>query len=82
MEDWTPRFFTRLVGSYVHANFVDSPRTDNNYFGALFATYSVTRDFSVFGIGAFGRRNSQDGNLDYSRADAFVGIKYLFFSNL
>ncbi len=82
MEDWTQHFYTRVAGNYVHTNFVDSPRRDNNYFGALFATYAVTRDFSVFGISAFGRRNSRDGTLDYSRADAFVGIKYLFFSNL
>lgn len=82
MQDWTSRFYTRLVGSYVRSNFVNAGRLDNNYFGALFATYSVTRDFSVFGISAFGRRNSEDGTLDYSRADAFVGIKYLFFSNL
>lgn len=81
MEDWTPRFYTRLVGNYVNSKFVNFNRTDDNYFGALFLNYQLTRNFSIFGIGAFGRRNSEVTAVDYSRADAFVGIKYLMFAN-
>jgi len=82
MENWTSRLYTRVVGNYVHANFVDTSRKDNNYFGALFVNYSVSRSLDAFVISAFGRRNSEDGSLDYSRADVFAGIKYVFFSNL
>jgi hypothetical protein len=82
MEDWTTRFYTRLIADYVHSGFVNTARDDDNYFGALFVNYMLSRDFTIFGIGAFGRRNSYDSTLDYSRADAFVGIKYVFFTNL
>jgi hypothetical protein len=82
MENWTSRLYTRVVGNYVHSNFVDTARHDNNYFGALFVNYSVSRSLDAFIISAFGRRNSEDGSLDYSRADVFAGIKYVFFSNL
>lgn len=82
MEDWTSRLYTRLVADYVNSSFVNASRSDNNYFGALFVNYMLSRDLTLFGIGAFGRRDSQDGSLDYSRADAFVGVKYVFFNNL
>lgn len=82
MENWTTRLYTRVVGNYVHANFENTARQDNNYFGALFVNYSVSRSLDAFLIGAFGRRNSEDASLEYSRADVFAGIKYVFFSNL
>jgi len=82
MENWNSRLYTRLVGNYLYANFENTPRHDNNYFGALFVNYSVTRSLDAFVIGAFGRRNSIDTTLEYSRADVFAGIKYVFFSNL
>jgi len=81
-EDWTTRFYTRLVADYVHSGFVNAPRNDDNYFGAEFVNYMMSRDLTLFGIGAFGRRNSEADTFDYSRADAFVGIKYIFFNNL
>jgi hypothetical protein len=81
-EDWTTRFYTRLVADYVHSGFVNASRDDDNYFGAVFVNYMLARDLTVFGIGAFGRRKSDDNTFDYSRADAFVGIKYVFFNNL
>lgn len=79
-ENWTERFYTRLVGDYVKSRFINAGRTDDSYFGALFVNYELARDLTLFGIGGFGRRDSNDGSADYSRADAFIGVKYVFFN--
>jgi hypothetical protein len=74
-ETWTPLFTTRLVGNLVQSKFVNQARLDNNYYGGMFLTYQLTPALGLFATGAFGRRNSNAADVDYSRTDVFAGIK-------
>ncbi len=79
-EHWSPLLLTRATANAVDLKFVNdnAGRVDHQYFGAVYASYSVTRAVSVYGTGAFGRRDSNVVGADYSRADVFAGVKVAF----
>jgi polysaccharide biosynthesis protein VpsM len=76
IEQWTPRFQSRLSGRYVDSQFVGSAREDDFIGFALGATYKATRGLSLLAFASNGERDSEIEFANYDRFYAYLGARY------